>query len=159
MMPRFIVDTKLYGWDMPEQALRQKKNRILFFGILNTAVSLVCGIVSTNLTRHNWVSFAATAALIALMMEIIGAVRFRMAKSMMDKRGFDGVDHMVTWSAQCHMVLMAAAFIAGIVSCFQTFDGVLDIVILLGFLVSFACSLLLLRVYKSIPTHSMKAPE
>ena len=27
-MPRFIVDTKLYGWDMPEQALRLEKNTL-----------------------------------------------------------------------------------------------------------------------------------
>lgn len=78
---------------------------------------------------------------------------------MLDKRGFDSVDHMVVWSAQCHMVLMAVAFIAGIVSCFQNFGGVKDILILLGFIVCFACSLFLLRRYKSIPTHSLKAPE
>lgn len=154
-----MLDNRLYGWDMPEQALVQKKNRILFLSVLNAAVSVFCGIVSTNVTRHNWVSFAATAALIGLMTEVIGAVRFRVAKSMLDKRGFDSVDHMVAWSAQCHMVLMAVAFIAGIVSCFQAFGGVPDIVILLGFTVSFACSLFLLRIYRSIPTHSMKAPE
>ena len=66
-MPRFIVDTKLYGWDMPEQKLGQIKNRILLLAVLNAVVSVACGIVSTNVTRHNWVSFAATAALIALM--------------------------------------------------------------------------------------------
>lgn len=158
-MPRFIVDTKLYGWDMPEQKLGQIKNRILLLAVLNAVVSVACGIVSTPVTRHNWVSFAATAALIALMMEVIGAVRFRMAKSMLDKRGFDSIDHMVTWPAQCHLVLMAVAFIAGIVSCFQDFGGTKDILILLGFLACFTCSLFLLRSYKSIPTHSMKAPE
>ena len=97
--------------------------------------------------------------LIALMMEVIGAARFRMTKSMLDKRGFDSIDHMVTWSAQCHLVLMAVAFIAGIVSCFQDFGSTKDILILLGFLVSFACSFFLLRNYQGIPTHSMKAPE
>ena len=158
-MPRFIVDTKLYGWDLPEQKLRQIKNRILLLSVLNAVVSVACGIVSTPVTRHNWVSFAATAALIALMMEVIGAARFRMTKSMLDKRGFDSIDHMVTWSAQCHLVLMAVAFIAGIVSCFQDFGSTKDILILLGFLVSFACSFFLLRNYQGIPTHSMKAPE
>ena len=78
---------------------------------------------------------------------------------MRDKRGFDSIDHMVTWSAQCHLVLMAVAFIAGIVSCCQAFGGAKDILILLGFLVSFACSFFLLRNYQGIPTHSMKAPE
>ena len=158
-MPRFIVDTKLYGWDMSEQKLGQIKNRILLLAVLNAVVSVACGIVSTNVTRHNWVSFAATAALIALMMEIIGAARFRMAKSMLDKRGFDSVHNMMRWSAQCHMALMAVAFIAGIVSCCQAFGGAKDILILLGFLVSFACSFFLLRNYQGIPTHSMKAPE
>mgnify|MGYP007056185585 CR=1 FL=1 len=157
-MPRFIVDTKLYGWDLPEQALRQMKNRILLLAVLNAVVSVACGLVSTPVTRHNYVSFAATAALIALMMEVIGAARFRMAKSMLDKRGFDSVDHMVVWSAQCHLALMAVAFAAGIVSCFQGFGGAKDLLVLLGLIVSFACSLFLLRSYRSIPTHSLKAP-
>ncbi|MBQ9326540.1 MAG: hypothetical protein IJ246_12330 [Clostridia bacterium] len=158
-MPRFMVDTKLYGWDASEQTLLQKKNRILLLSIGNIVISLVCGLVSTNVTRHSWVGFAATAALIALMMEVIGAVRFRSAKVMLDKRGFDSVQHMLTWSAQCHMVLMAVAWIAGMLSCFQAFGGVLDILILLGFMLSLACSFFLLRTYQSIPTHSMKAPE
>ncbi len=158
-MPRFIVDTKLYGWDLPEEKLRQIKNRILLLSVLNAVVSVACGIVSTPVTRHNWVSFAATAALIALMMEVIGAARFRMTKSMLDKRGFDSVHNMMRWSAQCHMALMAVAFAAGVVSCFQSFGGILDLVILLGFVLSFACSFLLLRRYDRILTHSMKAPE
>ena len=158
-MPRFMVDTKLYGWDMPEQALRREKNILLLLSLLNVALSIACGVIPTGVTRHNWVSFAATAALIALMMEVIGAVRFRMAKSMLDKRGFDSVDHMVVWSAQCHLVLMAVAFIAGIVSCFQAFGGAKDILILLGFIACFACSLILLRIYQDIPKYSMKAPE
>ena len=54
---------------------------------------------------------------------------------------------------------MAVAFIAGIVSCFQDFGGAKDVLILLGFLVSFGCSLFLLRNYQGIPTHSMKVPE
>ena len=66
---------------------------------------------------------------------------------------------MMRWSAQCHMLLMAAAFAAGVVSCFQAFSGILDLAILLGFALSFACSFLLLRRYDRIPTHSMKAPE
>ena len=158
-MPRFMVDTKLYGWDMPEQALRREKNILLLLSLLNVALSIACGVIPTGVTRHNWVSFAATAALIALMMEVIGAVRFRMSKSMLDKRGFDSVDHMVVWSAQCHLVLMAVAFIAGIVSCFQAFGGAKDILILLGFIACFACSLILLRIYQDIPKYSMKAPE
>lgn len=158
-MPRFMVDTKLYGWDMPEQALRREKNTFLLLSLLNAALSIACGVISTGVTRHNWVSFAATAALIALMMEVIGAARFRMAKSMLDKRGFDSVHNMMRWSAQCHMALMAVAFAAGVVSCFQSFSGILDLVILLGFALSFACSFLFLRRYDRIPTHNMKAPE
>ena len=158
-MPRFMVDTKLYGWDMPEQALRREKNIFLALSLLNAAISFACGVIPTGVTRHNWVSFAATAALIALMMEAIGAVRFRMAKSMLDKRGFDSVHNMMRWSAQCHLALMAVAFTAGVVSCFQSFGGILDIVILLGFALSFTCSFLFLRRYDCIPTYSIKAPE
>ena len=158
-MPRFMVDTKLYGWDMPEQALRREKNTFLALSLLNAAMSIACGVIPTGVTRHNWVSFAATAALIALMMEVIGAARFRIAKSMLDKRGFDSIHHMMRWSAQCHMLLMAAAFAAGVVSCFQAFSGILDLAILLGFALSFACSFLLLRRYDRIPTHSMTTHE
>lgn len=158
-MPRFMVDTKLYGWDMPEQALRREKNTFLALSLLNAAISIACGVIPTGVTRHNWVGFAATAALIALMMEVIGAARFRMAKSMLDKRGFDSVHNMMRWSAQCHMALIAVAFVAGVVSCFQSFSGILDLVILLGFALSFAYSFLFLRRYGRIPTHSMKAPE
>ena len=158
-MPRFAVDTKLYGWDMPEQALKREKNTFLLLSLLNTALSIACGVISTGVTRHNWVGFAATAALIALMMAVIGAARFRVAKALLDKRGFDSIHHMMRWSAQCHMVLMAVAFGAGVVSCFQSFSGILDLVILLGFVLSFACSFLFLWRYDRIPTHSMKAPE
>ena len=158
-MPRFMVDTKLYGWDMLEQALRREKNTFLALSLLNAAMSIACGVIPTGVTRHSWVSFAATAALIALMMEVIGAARFRIAKSMLDKRGFDSIHNMVRWSAQCHMALMAVAFAAGVVSCFQSFSGILDLAILLGFALSFACSFLLLRRYDRIPTHSMTAHE
>ena len=158
-MPRFMVDTKLYGWVMPEQPLRREKNTFLLLSLLNAALSIACGVISTGVTRHNWVSFAATAALIALMMEVIGAVRFQISKSMLDKRGFDSVHNMMRWSAQCHMALMAVAFAAGVVSCFQSFGGILDLVILLGFVLSFTCSFLLLRRYDRIPTHNTNAPE
>lgn len=158
-MPRFIVDTKLYGWDMPEQALRREKNTFLLLSLLNAALSIACGLIPTGVTRHNWVSFAATAALIALMMEVIGAARFRAAKALLDKRSFDSIHHMMRWSAQCHMLLMAAAFAAGVVSCFQAFSVILDLAILLGFALSFACSFLLLRRYDRIPTHNTNAPE
>ena len=158
-MPRFIVDTKLYGWDMPEQALRREKNTFLLLSLLNAALSIACGLIPTGVTRHNWVSFAATAALIALMMEVIGAARFRAAKVLLDKRSFDSIHHMMRWSAQCHMLLMAAAFAAGVVSCFQAFSGIPDLAILLGFALSFACSFLLLRRYDRIPTHNTNAPE
>ena len=158
-MPRFMVDTRLYGWDLTEQVLKQRKNRLLLLSLLNAALSIACGVISTGVTRHNWVGFAATAAIIALMMEVIGAARFRMAKSMLDKRGFDSVHNMMRWSAQCHMALMAVAFAAGVVSCFQAFAGLTDIAVLLGYALSFACSFLLFRTYKSIPTHHVKAPE
>ena len=158
-MPRFMVDTRLYGWDLTEQALKQRKNRLLLLSLLNAAVSVACGVVSTGVTRHNWVGFAATAAIIALMTEVIAAARFRAAKPLLDRRGFDSLNHMMLWSAQIHMALMAVAFAAGVVSCFQAFAGCMDIAVLLGFALSFACSFFLFHTYKSIPTHHIKAPE
>ena len=158
-MPRFTVDTKLYGWDMPEQALKREKNTFLLLGLLNAALSIACGVISTGVTRHNWVGFAATAALIALMMAVIAAARFRAAKAMLDKRAFESIHNMMRWSAQCHMALMAVAFAAGVVSCFRAFSGILDLAILMGFALSFACSFLLLRRYDRIPTCSVQAPE
>lgn len=154
-----MVDNKLYGWDLPEQALRREKKIFLALSLLNAAISIACGVIFTGVTRHNWVGFAATAALIALMMAVIGAARFRAAKALLDRRAFDSIHNMMRWSAQCHMALMAVAFAAGVVSCFQSFSGILDLVVLLGFVLSFASSLLFLRRYDRIPTHSMKSPE
>ena len=158
-MPHWMVDSKFYGWDLPDKALLRSKNRLLLLGILNAVISLLCGIISTGVNRHPWVGFAATAALMALMMEVIAAVRFRMAKTMLNRHTFDSVHHMMRWSAQCHMTLMAVALIAGIVSCIQAFDGILDLVVLAGFIFCFACSFLFLTDYDRIPTQTIQAPE
>ena len=158
-MPRFMVDSNWYGWDGPENVTNRVKNRCLALSLANAVISFTCGVVSTGVTRHNWVGFAATAALIALMMEIIGAVRFRRAPHVTDKRTFDSIHQMMRWSAQCHMILMALAFAAGAVSCFQAFGGIPDLLILSGFAASFACSWFFLRAYSALPTYSIKAPD
>ena len=51
-----MVDTKLYGWVMPEQPLRREKNTFLLLSLLNAALSIACGVIATGVTRHNWVS-------------------------------------------------------------------------------------------------------
>ncbi|MBQ6527125.1 MAG: hypothetical protein IJI38_01245 [Clostridia bacterium] len=158
-MPRFMIDNRLYGWDASEETIKQWKKRLLLLSILNAVISIACGLVSTGVTRHNWVGFAATAALIALMVEVIAAVRFLMARSMLDRRSFESLHQMMRWSAQCHLVLMALAFAAGIVSCVQAFDGIRDVAVLVCFVLSFACSFFFLRLYDRIPTYDIKAPE
>ena len=52
-MPHFMVDTKLYGWDMPEQALRREKNVFLVLSLLNAAISIACGVSPSQLMDLN----------------------------------------------------------------------------------------------------------
>ena len=155
----FIADQKLYGWDGPEARLKRTGNLLTLLSAGNLLLSVALGLIVTGVTRHNWVSFAATAALIALLAEIIAAVRFRMARHALDKRSFDGIHHMMRWSAQCHLLLMGVALAAGIVSCVQAFGGIPDLLVLLGFCLSFGGSLLFLRVYGQLRTFDMKAPD
>ena len=158
-MPRFTLDTQWYGWEGSEQALRQARRHCLTLCLLNAGISLACGMIATGVTRHNWVGFAATAALIALMMECIGSIRFLRARDAMDRRTFESIHQMMRWSAQCHILLMALAVLAGFVSCIQAFTGVLDIAVLAGFLLSLGCSLLFLKTYSAVRTYHMQAPD
>ena len=74
-MPRFIVDQKLYGWDGPERQLKRTGNALALLAAGNLLLSVLLGVIPTGVTRHNWVSFAATLALLALLAELIAAVR------------------------------------------------------------------------------------
>ncbi len=156
-MPRFVMDSKLYGWDMPAKELLRAKNRLCLLSGLNVVISVVCGVTPTQVTRFGWVGFAASAALVALMLEIIAAVRFRIAQALLDKCSFDSLHQLMIWPAQCHILLMSVALAAGSVSCFQSFGGALDVIVLLGFGVCLASSLLFIRAYRRIPTHHMEA--
>lgn len=158
-MPRFITNTKWYGWKAPEGEIRQTKLRLLFLVGINLLISVACGAIPTGVTRHNWVSFAATAALVALAAEIIGAVRFYRAKSQMYQREFEGVDHFIRLSCLLHMMLTAVAVIAAIVSCVQNWTGWLDALLLLLLFSTGACSFLVYKLYRALPTFEMKQPE
>lgn len=158
-MPRFIVDQKLYGWDGPERQLKRTGNALALLAAGNLLLSVLLGVIPTGVTRHNWVSFAATLALLALLAELIAAVRFRMVRHALDKRSFDSIHQTLRWSAQCHLLLMAMALAAGVVSCAQAFSGAPDLVVVLGFCLSLAGSLLFLRIYSQLRTYDMKAPE
>ena len=119
-------------------------------------LSLVCGILPTGVTRHNWVGFAGTAALVALMLEIIAVVRFSIARSQLDYRTFHSIHWMMDYAPLFHAVLMGAAFIAGLVSCFRRFMGVLDVAALCLFILAAVSSLVGRKFYCSVPTHTVK---
>lgn len=158
-MARFITNTKWYGWQAPEGVLRQARLRLLLLACINLAVSIACGLIPTGVTRHNWVSFAATAALVALAAEIIGVVRFYRAKEHMYQREFEAIDHFIRLPCLLHMLLMAVAFIAAIVSCVRNWTGVLDAVLLFLLLGTGLCSYLVYKQYRALPTFEMKQPE
>lgn len=157
-MPRFITNTKWYGWNAPEQAIQQTKRRMLLWMGVNLALSIVCGLIPTGVTRHNWVSFAATAALVALAVEIIGILRFYRAKGQMYQREFEGIDHFIRLSCLFHMILTGVAVIAAIVSCFQNWTGLLDAVALVGLAGTGGCSFLTWSAYRALPTFEMENP-
>ena len=76
---------------------------------------------------------------------------------MLDKRTFEEIHQMMRWAPQCHMLLTAAAFLAGLVSCVTAFTGFADLLVLLGFAGCFACSLLIFRMYRTVKTHHVKS--
>ena len=122
-------------------------------------LSLVCGVLPTGVTRHNWVSFAGTAALVALMLEIIAVVRFSLAQSQLDYRTFHSIHWMMDYAPLFHAILMGVAFIAGIFSCIQGFTGVMDLLALLLFVLAAVSSLVLRKIYRAVPTYSLKEHE
>ena len=158
-MPRFITNTKWYGWNAPEGEIRQTKLRLLFLVGINLVLSLVCGLIPTGVTRHNWVSFAATAALVALAAEIIGVVRFYLAKEHMYQREFEAIDHFIRLPCLLHMTLTLAAVIAAIVSCIQNWTGWLDALLLLLLTGTGVCSFFVYQMYRALPTFEMQQPD
>ena len=158
-MPRFIENSCLYGWDAPKEQLKSVKRYCLLFAGISAVLSLVCGVLPTGVTRHNWVSFGATTALVALMLEIIAVIRFSLARSQLDYRTFHSIHWMMDYAPLFHAVLMGIAFIAGIFSCIQAFTGALDLLALLLFALATVFSLVLRKIYRTVPTYSLKEHE
>ena len=158
-MPRFITNTKWYGWSASEGEIRQTKLRLLTLVGINLVISVACGLIPTGVTRHNWVSFAATAALVALAAEIIGVIRFYRAKEQMYQREFEAIDHFIRLPCLLHMMLLIVAEIAAIVSCIQNWTGWLDALLLILLASTGVCSFLVYKLYRALPTFEMKQPE
>lgn len=158
-MPRFDPNTNWYGWSAPEAELRRAKRRILALTALNAVLSVLCGVCPTGVTRSNWVGFAATAALAALMVEIIGAARFCMAKETLSSQQFHGIHRMLKWGALYHLLLMVIAVAAGVIACIRDFTGPLDVLAVAGMALTALCSLAVRRAYGRIPTYEAQDPD
>lgn len=158
-MPRFDANGNWYGWDAPESELTRAKARCTAFVVANLILSVLCGVCPTAVTRDDWVCFAATAALVALMVELIGVVRFRHAKAYLSRQEFGGIHRMMTWAPVYHILLTAVAWIAAVMSCVRAFSGPLDVLVSVGFLLMGLCSIGMYRAYKGIRTFEMKEVE
>ena len=155
-MPRLIQSNQLYGWDAPEAQIQTVKKYCALFAAASLVFSIICGILPSGVARHNWVSFAGTAAVAAVMLEIIAVVRFSLVKSHLDYRAFHSIHWMMDYAPLLHAFLMIVALIAGIVSCFQAFTGILDILSLILFLLAAVSSLLMRKTYRSLPTSTIR---
>lgn len=158
-MPRLIADTKWYGWNAPEGAIARTKKRLPLWAGLNAALSLLCGLIPTGVTRQRWVAFAATAALVALAAQIVGIARFCRAKGTMDRRAFEGIDHFIRVPCLFHMILTGVAVIAAAVSCVVSWTGVLDALTLLGLAGTGLLSFLALRDYTALPVFKTESTD
>ena len=158
-MPRFVTDSHLYGWDVSGAQLRSVSLRCGLYTAVSLVLTIVCGILPTGVTRHNWVGFAGTAALLAVMLTVIALVRFLLAKPPLDYRTFHSIHWMMDYAPLFHAILMILALIAGIVSCFQAFTGILDVVVLILFTVAAASSLLMRKAYRILHEYTMKEHE
>ena len=154
-MPRFDTHSGLYGWDAPERRIKEVRKQCLILTGISLILSLGCGLLPTGVARHNWVGFAGTAALVAVLLEIVAVGRFCSAKSQLDYRSFHSIHWMMDYAPLMHIMLMGVAFAAGIISCIQGFTGVMDILCLAGFLLSGAASLMLRKAYRTIPVYKM----
>ena len=151
-----MVSSSLYGWDAPETKIRSVRKSCALFAAVSLVLSVLSGVLPTGVTRHNWVGFAGTAALVAVMLEIIAVVRFSVAKFQLDYRNFHSIHWMMDYAPLLHIVLMAAALAAGIVSCVQNFTGVLDLLVLMLFLLAGLSSWMLRKTYRGLPTYTVK---
>lgn len=158
-MPRFSTHSGLYGWDVPEGRLKEVRKTCLILTAMILALTVGCGLIPTGVTRDNWVSFAGTAALLAVMLEIIAVGRFCLAKSQLDYRTFHSIHWMMDYGPLLHAMLMGVALVAGIIFCFRSFTGILDPLVLLGFAVAAAISLAMRRVYQQISTYKMASND
>ena len=158
-MLRFITNSSLYGWDAPEAQIRSVRKYCALFTAVSLVLTVVCGLLPTGVARHNWVGFAGTASLVAAMLMVIAVVRFSRAKSHLDYRTFHSIHWMMDYAPLFHAILMVVALIAGIVSCFRSFTGVLDILALALFLLATASSLLMRKTYRTLHTYTVKEHE
>jgi len=155
-MPKFVVSSGLYGWDASKEQISTVRKRCALFAAVSLVISIVCGVLPTGVSRHNWVGFAGTAALIAVMLMVIVLVRFCLAKEQLDYRSFHTIHWMMDYAPLLHALLMAVALIAGIVSCIQSYSGALDILALILFAAAACSSLLFRKTYKSLSVYEMK---
>ena len=158
-MPKFTAGSSLYGWDAPETKIRSVRKSCALYTAAVLILSIVSGLLPTGVTRHNWVGFAGTAALAAVMLEMIAVVRFWAAKSQMDYRSFHSIHWMMDYAPLLHAMLMAIALIAGIVSCIQNYTGETDILVLFLYILAAAASLMTRRTYRVLPTYTIKEQE
>lgn len=158
-MPRFISDSRWAGWDAEKGALKRAQSRCMALATVNVALSLLCGVIPTGVTRYRWVGFSATIALLLAAVEWIAAWRFRRAGETLEKRRFEGIHRLMCAVPQCHMLMMAVAIAAGVISCVTAFTGAADVLVLAGFGLCFACSLLIWQTYRRIKTHDISAAE
>lgn len=158
-MPRFMVNSNLYGWDASESQLKSVRKACCGFAGISLVLTVVPGLLRCGVARHSWVGFAATAALVAVMLEIIAVFRFALTRSHLDYRTFHSIHWMMDYASLFHAILMMTALAAGVVSCIQGFTGVLDLLAVILFLLSAVSSLTLHRIYRSVPTYSVKEHE
>ena len=159
VMPRFETDTNWFGWNAPERSVMSAKRRILLLTMVNLMLSILCGLVPTGVTRDKWVSFAATAALVALMLEIIGAVKFYITKNQISRREFQTLYVMLRWASGIHMALTLVAVIAAVVSCVRSWTGIADLLVTAGLLLTGLCSFLVRQNYIALPAFEMEDPS
>ena len=151
-----LIRSGLYGWDATPERLSRERKRCILLTACSAALTVACGLIPTAVTRHNWVSFAGTAALVAVLLEIAAVGRFCVTKTQLDYRTFHSIHWMMDYGPLLHMMLMAVALISGIVSCIQGFGGILDLAALVGFALAGISSWFLRKGYQTIPTYQLK---
>ena len=149
-MAEFDPNLNGCGWRAPELTLRRAKRSVPLLSAANAVISVLTGVCPTGVTRDRWVGFAATAALAALMAEVIGAVRFCMAQETPPEQQCRSIRRMLRWGALYHLLLMAVAAAAGVIACVRNFTGPLDLAAVAGMALSALCSYWTLRCTRSL---------